>query len=111
MLATVAQVAGEVLTRCRGEVKEVVGFLGGKLLAPRTDEDRMRDFFGKRHGFPDVARLEQIARVGVPVDVGPGGGLRVILIGELFSHNFDIFFAQFFNLPYFPDFFSQLRDI
>ena len=28
--------------------------------------------------------------------------LRVILIGELFVQIFDIFFAQFFNLPYFP---------
>ena len=30
--------------------------------------------------------------------------IRVILIGELFSQFFDIFFAQFFNLPYFPVF-------
>ena len=30
--------------------------------------------------------------------------LRVILIGELFLQIFDIFFAQFFNLPYFPVF-------
>ena len=30
---------------------------------------------------------------------------RVILIGELFSQVFDIIFAQFFNLPYFPVFF------
>ena len=30
--------------------------------------------------------------------------LRVILVGELFVQIFDIFFAQFFNLPYFPAF-------
>ena len=34
--------------------------------------------------------------------------LRVILIGELFSHNFDIFFAQFFNLACFPSFFPNI---
>ena len=33
--------------------------------------------------------------------------LGVILIEELFSQFFDIFFAQFFNLPYFPDFFPK----
>lgn len=36
----------------------------------------MRDFFGKIYGFPDIARLEHITRVGVPVNVGPGGGLE-----------------------------------
>ena len=35
--------------------------------------------------------------------------LRVILIGELFFPQiFDIFFAQFFNLPYFPVFFPNI---
>ena len=35
-----------------------------------------------------------------------GRMLRVILIGELFFFQiFDIVFAQFFNLPYFPVFF------
>ena len=29
------------------------------------------------------------------------------IAGEFFFHNFDIFFAQFFNLPYFPDIFSK----
>ena len=43
MLATVAQIAGEVLTRYRGEDKEVVGLLGGKRLAPHMDGDRIRD--------------------------------------------------------------------
>ena len=37
------------------------------------------------------------------------GIIRVILIGEVFSHNFHIIFAKFFTLPYFfPDFFSQI---
>ena len=35
----------------------------------------------------------------------------VILIGELFSQFFDIFFAQFFNLPYFPDLFSKYWNV
>ena len=47
ILATVGQIAGEVLTRYSGEVKEVVGFLGGKLLAPHMDGDRIKDFFRK----------------------------------------------------------------
>ena len=38
------------------------------------------------------------------------GVVRVILIGEFFSQIFDIFFAQFFNLPYFPDFFFQILE-
>ena len=33
---------------------------------------------------------------------------RVILIGELFFRIFDIFFAQFFNLLYFPVFFPNI---
>ena len=33
--------------------------------------------------------------------------LRVFLVREFVFHNFDMFFAQFFNLPYFPDFSSN----
>ena len=40
-----------------------------------------------------------------------GVPLRVILIGELFFQFFDIFFAQFFNLPYFPVFFSKYWNV
>ena len=36
--------------------------------------------------------------------------IRVILIGELFSHNFDIFFAQFSIFHIFP-IFSQICEI
>ena len=35
----------------------------------------------------------------------------IILIGELFFQNFDIFFAQLFNLPYFPVFFSKYWNV
>ena len=35
--------------------------------------------------------------------------IRVILIGELFVHIFDICFAQCFNLPYFPVYFSKFK--
>ena len=54
-------------------------------VVPHMDGDRIHDFFGMRHGFPNIARLEHIiARVGVgaycksgfPVDVGPGGDLE-----------------------------------
>ena len=44
ILATAARTAGEGLTRCRGEVKEVVRFLGGNLLAPHMDGDRIVEF-------------------------------------------------------------------
>ena len=37
--------------------------------------------------------------------------IKVIHIGELFFPNFDIFFAHFFNLPYFPGFFLQMFDL
>ena len=40
------------------------------------DGDRIVDFFCKRHGFPDIERLEHIARVGVPMDVEPAGDLE-----------------------------------
>ena len=36
-LGTVAQIPGEVLTQYGGEMKEVVRFLGGELLAPHMD--------------------------------------------------------------------------
>ena len=35
--------------------------------------------------------------------------MGVILIGKLFFQVFGIFFAQFFNLPYFPGFFFQIN--
>ena len=51
--------------------------------------------------------------IGIALTVGSGDRvLRVILIGELFPHNFRIFFAQFFNLPLFPDiFFAQFFNL
>ena len=76
MLATVARIAGEVLTRCGGKVNNVVSFLGGKPLAPHVDEDRTVERISKRHGLPDMGRLEHIARVGVSVDEEPGGDLE-----------------------------------
>ena len=36
---------------------------------------------------------------------------KVVLIGELFSHNFHVFFVQFCYLSDFPDFFLQVREI
>ena len=32
--------------------------------------------------------------------------VRTYVLGELYFHIFDIFFAQFFNLPYFPFFYK-----
>ena len=49
--------------------------LGGKILAPQIEVGRVTRFFGEQHRIDQFALLEQIARVGVPVDVGPGGNL------------------------------------
>ena len=49
--------------------------LGGKLPAPQIEVGRMTRFFGEQHHIDQFALLEQIARVGVTVDVGPGGNL------------------------------------
>ena len=37
-----------------GEVKELLGFLGGKLLAPHIEGDGIVAVFGERNGFQDV---------------------------------------------------------
>ena len=66
----------EVLLRKGGDVGKVVWALGGELLAPHIDVERVKNFFGERHKVDQFALLEQIARVGVPVDVGPGGNLE-----------------------------------
>ena len=60
----------------RGVVAEVVGRLGEALQAPHMDPQRVEEFFGERHGYPEAERLGQIAREGVPLSsVGPGGDL------------------------------------
>ena len=53
-----------------------------------------------------VERYIEWNTVIIPVHMN----IRVILIGELFSPNFRHFFAQFFNLPYFPVFFFQILE-
>ena len=70
------RIAGEVLSRYGGEVREVVKLLRGKRLARHTDGDKIVGVSGKRHGLPDIARLGHISGVGVPVGVGPGGDLE-----------------------------------
>ena len=37
--------------------------------------ERVEAFFGDKHRFPRIDRLKHIARVGVPVDMLPGGDL------------------------------------
>ena len=37
------------------------------------DPERVQAFVGDRHQFPGIDNLRHIARVGVPVDVRPGG--------------------------------------
>ena len=50
--------------------------LGGKILAPHIEVGRVTRFFGEQHHIDQFALLDQIARVGVPVGVGPGGNLE-----------------------------------
>ena len=50
--------------------------LGGKLLVPHVDAEWVTTFFGEEHNIDQLALLEQIARVGVLVDVGPRRNLE-----------------------------------
>lgn len=59
----------------RGGIGQVVRWLGWSLIAPHKNPERVDAFFRNKHRFPRVDRLQHIARVGVPVDVLPGGDL------------------------------------
>ena len=72
----VAKVGAEILQREGGDLAKVVWGLGGKLLAPYIDAERVTRFVGERHNIDQFELLEQMTRVGVPVDVGPGGNLE-----------------------------------
>ena len=61
-------IGGEMLLRKEGDVWE----LGGELVAPHYDVGRVNIFFGEQHKVDQFALLEHIARVEVPVNVGPG---------------------------------------
>lgn len=49
--------------------------LGGNVLVPHIDGDRIVEYFGKRPGFRDIERQENVTKMGVPVDVEPEGNL------------------------------------
>ena len=49
--------------------------LRGELLTPNIDVGRVTNLLGEQHNIDQFALLEHIARVGAPVDVGPGGNL------------------------------------
>ena len=61
LLAAATRIAGEALTRCRGENEGGSGVLGGKPPGAThgwgSDSEMLRS---KRHGFPDTARLDHI---------------------------------------------------
>lgn len=46
------------------------------MLATHIDAERVTKFFKEQHNVDQFSRLERVARVGVPVDVGPGGNLE-----------------------------------
>ena len=50
-------------------------WLGGSLTLPHMDREGVQAFFEDKHRFPGIDDLRHIARVGVPVDVRPGGNL------------------------------------
>ena len=72
----VARLGEQMLVRNRGDVRRVVWVLCGELLEPHIDVEGVKKGFGEQHEVDQLALLEQIARVGVPVDVGPGGNLE-----------------------------------
>ena len=49
--------------------------MGGSLTAPHMIPERVEAFFGDKYRFPRIDQLKHTARVGVPVDVLPGGDL------------------------------------
>ena len=75
LVRVVAMVRGEILQREGGDLAKVVWRRGGKLLAPHIDAERVTRFLGEQHNVDQFELLEQMARLGVPVDVGPGGNL------------------------------------
>ena len=50
--------------------------LGGEIVAPHIDAKRVTKCFGEQRNINQFAPLGPMARVGVPVDVGPGGHLE-----------------------------------
>ena len=73
LLGVVTRLEEEMPLRKGGDVGKAVWASGGELLAPHIDVERVKNYFGEQHKVDQFAQLEQIARVGVPVDVGPGG--------------------------------------
>ena len=47
--------------------------MGGSLTAPHVNLERVEAFFGGKHKSLRIDHLRHTARVGVPVDVLPGG--------------------------------------
>ena len=78
LVRKVANVGGEILQRESegGDLAMVVWGLGGKLLALHKEVAWVTRFFEEQRNIDQVALLEQIARVGVPVALGPGGNLE-----------------------------------
>ena len=74
-LQGVAATASALLDQKKGDVGEVVEAIGGPLLAPHMDGDRIRAYFGQRRRVEGVDVLERIAREGVPADIRTGGDL------------------------------------
>ena len=72
----VANVGGKILQREGGDLAKVVWGLGGIFLAPHIEVGRVTRLIGEQHNIDQFALLEQIARVGLSVDVGSGGNLE-----------------------------------
>ena len=74
-LRGIAATAGTRLSQEGGQIGRVVREVGGTLLATHMDGDRMRAYFGRRLKVESAGALEEIAREGVPAEVGAGGNL------------------------------------
>ena len=76
LLRAVADARRKILQREGGDFAKWCGGLGWELLAPHIDAERVAKTFREQHSIDQFARLEEFARVGVPVDVAPRDNLE-----------------------------------
>ena len=50
--------------------------MGGRLLAPHIDAERVTRFIGEQHSIDQFALLEYIVKVGAPADVDTGDDIE-----------------------------------
>lgn len=76
LLLVVAGVGGDILQGDEDDLTKVVWRLEVGLMALHIDPERVTKVFGEQHNIDPVSLWEKIARVGVPVNIGPGNNLE-----------------------------------